>query len=80
MSQVTIDSVLLARLNGLTERTEFRDESGRLLGHFVPAEKAELFVPPPEDRCPHTPEELDRRRKENGGRTLREIWKELGVE
>ena len=80
MSQVTIDDALLARLNGLTEQLEFRDETGRLLGHFVPAEKEELFAPPPQDRCPYTPEELDRMRKETGGRPLRELWSELGVE
>ena len=79
MNQVTIDSALLARLNGLTERMEFRNEKGELLGQFVPAKRKGLFVPRPEDKCPYTPEELERMRNETGGRPLSEIWKSLGV-
>ena len=79
MSQVTIDGALLARLNGLTEQTEFRDESGRLLGHFVPVKKGPVKVLPT-DGCPYTSEELERMRNQTGGRKLSEIWKSLGVE
>ncbi len=80
MSQVTIDSALLTRLNGLAEQTEFLDDNGRLLGHFVPAKRKDLFVPPPEDKCPYTPEELDEMENEEGARPLAELWKELGVQ
>lgn len=82
MSQIVVDADLRARLNGLTEQLTFRDESGRVLGHFVPLEEEEdeLFIPPPEDLCPYSPEELAQMRKETGGRPLREIWKSLGVQ
>ena len=77
MTQVVIDDALRARLNGLKDQVEFRDESGRLLGHFIPAVQAG-FVPPPSDGCPYTPEELERFRRETGGKPLPEIWKGLG--
>jgi hypothetical protein len=32
----------------------------------------------PEDRCPYTPDELATMRREEGGRTLAEIWRSLG--
>jgi hypothetical protein len=77
MSEIVIDSALRARLNGLTEMTAFCDESGRLIGHFVPAVKAP-FVPPASDGCPYTPEQLDQFRRETGGVPLAEFWKRMG--
>jgi hypothetical protein len=77
MSQVTIDPLLLARLNGLTEQTEFRDENGRLLGHFIPARKGPVVLLP-SDRCPYSAEELERMRNETGGKSLADIWQGLG--
>jgi hypothetical protein len=78
MSHITIDADLLARLNGLGEPLEFRNESGRVLGHFIPALKPAV-QPHPEDGCPYTAEELQRMRNEKGGRPLAEIWRELGA-
>jgi hypothetical protein len=77
MSEVTIDAALLARLNGLTGPTTFRDENGRLLGQFVPAERLS-FVPPPEDRCPSTVEELEEMLNATGGMKLADFWKKMG--
>ena len=37
MSTITLDPELRARLNGLNEQLEVRDESGTTVGHFVPA-------------------------------------------
>ena len=38
-----------------------------------------LFVPPPQDQCPYSPEELARSFEEEGpGKSLSEIWKKLG--
>jgi hypothetical protein len=34
----TLDSELRARLNGLAEPLEIRDERGQTVGHFLPAE------------------------------------------
>jgi len=39
-----------------------------------------LFVPPPEDHCPYTPEELAEMFQDSrGGVPLSEIWRSLGV-
>jgi hypothetical protein len=78
MTRVTIDPALLARLNGLAEQSEFRDESGQLLGHFVPARKGPVKLLS-SDGCPYSPEELERMRNEAGGRPLVEIWKSVGA-
>jgi len=36
MNQITVDAATLAKLNGLSGPTDFCDEQGHLLGHFVP--------------------------------------------
>jgi hypothetical protein len=77
MSEVVIDRALVARLAGLDSTTTIRDESGRVLGFFVPAAEAAALWPGT-DECPYTHEELDRFRNEKGGRRLSEIWKSLG--
>jgi hypothetical protein len=38
MSAITLDAELRARLSGLNEQLEVRDEAGRTVGHFVPQE------------------------------------------
>jgi hypothetical protein len=79
MSQITVDAALRARLNGLEEEITVRDESGKVLGRFVPESgEAKRIVMRPEDKCPYSPGELARMRSETGGRTLREIWQHLG--
>jgi hypothetical protein len=77
MTPVTIDPSLLVRLNGLTEKTEFRDENGRVLGHFIPAVKGPVKLLP-SDRCPYSADELLSMRNETGGKTLTEILQGLG--
>ena len=79
MSQITLDTTLKARLNGLNEKVELCDEAGQLVGVFLPAE-AYLKYLYATVKIPFTTEEMDRRRQETGGRTLAEIWKRLGVE
>ncbi len=37
MGKLTLDAELRAKLNGLNEPLEVCDESGRTLGHFLPA-------------------------------------------
>lgn len=39
MGKVILDEVLKARLNGMNETLEVRDEGGRLVGRFVPEEE-----------------------------------------
>jgi hypothetical protein len=77
MSKVILDEVLRSKLNGLNEQVEVCDETGRTVGHYVPADVYQKL------QCvsiefPFTEEEIARRRQEKGGRTLAEIWKSLG--
>jgi hypothetical protein len=76
MTLLPIDAALLAQLNGLKEQTEFRDENGRVLGHFIPAAKGPVELLP-SDSCPYSAEELLRMRNETGGKSLAEIWQGL---
>ena len=36
------------------------------------------FVPPPDDHCPYTPDELAQMFEEQGGQPLSEVWRKLG--
>jgi hypothetical protein len=79
MRQIVLDPQLRAKLNGLNKQLEMCDESGKTLGHFVPAELyKKMLYAAVLAACPHSPDELERRRRETGGRTLAEIWKNLG--
>jgi hypothetical protein len=80
MSRITLDPDLKARLNGLNEHLEVCDESGRTLGHFLPeaAYQKMLYALAESQRPPLSSEEVERRRKETGGRPLAAIWKRLG--
>jgi hypothetical protein len=77
MTRVVVDDVMRARLGGLTDQVELCDESGRVLGHFIPREGVP-GLPAGADGCPYTAEELRRFQQETGGRPLAEIWKDLG--
>jgi hypothetical protein len=77
MTKVTIDNTLRSKLNGLDEQIELCDESGRTLGHFLPADTyARLIYDWVNAQV--TDEELEQARQEPGGRPLEEIWKSLG--
>jgi hypothetical protein len=77
---VTIDPELRAKLNGLNEQLEVCDENGHTLGHFLPADVyRKLFYHALATESPHSAEELERRHKLGGGRSLAEIWKSLGA-
>jgi hypothetical protein len=76
MTQVTIDSTLFSRLNGLSEPLEFRNEKGELLGLFIPTRKGPVQLLPA-DACPYSADDLLRMRNEGGGKPLAEIWKQL---
>jgi hypothetical protein len=79
MSKITLDPALRAKLNGLTERLEVCDESGKVVGQFLPAEVYEkLLYRLAESQCPYTPAELALMRQQTGGRPLADLWKILG--
>jgi len=73
MTRITVDQPLLERLGFLSERVELCDAAGRTLAYVTPVEPIDpaLRVPQVSD------EELDRRGKEGGGRTLAEIFADL---
>jgi hypothetical protein len=76
MNKVIVDDALRCKLNGLDSDVEFCDEAGRTLGHYVPEDfynklmyawlKAQI-----------SDDEVERLRKQTGGRPLAEIWKRL---
>ncbi len=77
MTKIIVDDALRNQLDGFDAPVEFRDQSGRTLGHFVPVSafrKHQLAL----DECPYSEEELARMEQETDGRTLAEIWKSLG--
>ena len=79
MSKITLDATLRAKLNGLNETLEVCDERGDTVGHFLPAGVyRRMLYQIAEAQCPHTPDQLKVLREETGGRTLAEIWKDLG--
>ncbi|MDY0167368.1 MAG: hypothetical protein RBS80_12540 [Thermoguttaceae bacterium] len=73
MNHITVDLPLTMRLHGLVEPVELVDETGRRLGHFVPAVSVDAA------ECPYSSEELEAMRREDGGRSFSEIWKSLGA-
>jgi hypothetical protein len=82
MTKVTLDEQMRAKLNGLNEELEICDTDGRTVGHFVPPDQyREMLYAWAESQSGITMEELDRRRREEKGkgRTLAEIWMDLGV-
>lgn len=57
MSRIVLDAALRAKLDGETSGVELTDESGRVVGHYVPHERylslLNAWIPPvtPEDRA-----------------------------
>jgi hypothetical protein len=77
MTKVIVDEALRSKLNGLNEQMELCDESGRKLGHFLPADMYRDLLNAWADTL-FTDEELRRAELETGGSTLADIWKRLG--
>jgi hypothetical protein len=78
MTRILADDLLRSKLNNLAEKLEICDADGNILGFFVPADNdKDLYR---DIRLPAhvTPEEIGRRIQQGGGRSLAEIWKDLG--
>jgi hypothetical protein len=76
MTTVILDDTLRQKLHGLEAEVELRDETGKIVGHFLPAEKYQsLLYAWARNRL--SDEELKRRREEPGGRSLAEILADL---
>ena len=78
MGKIILTAEMRAKLMGLNEKQELRDEQGNLLGYFEP-----LPTPPKrkfEAWGPFTAEEVERAYHQKGpGRTLDEILKDAGL-
>jgi hypothetical protein len=72
---LTVDQSTIAKLGNLGESLELRDEAGRTLGYFTPAQERSSYagVEPPANEV-----ELQRREQEEVGRPLQEILADLG--
>jgi hypothetical protein len=76
MTTILLDDALSEKLNGLKVEIELRDETGKVVGHVLPADKYQsLLYAWAKNRL--SDEELKRRSEEPGGRSLAEILAEL---
>jgi len=77
MGKIVLSAEMQAKLAGISERQELRDEQGNLLGYFEPAPA------PPKKKYeawgPFTAEEIQRASERKGQyRTLEEIYRDYG--
>lgn len=73
MTQITVDAELRSKLLNLSEPLDLRDESGRLVGMFVPI----VAGPPPGYSEPPLTEEEWKRREMEPGFTTEEVLERL---
>jgi hypothetical protein len=78
MSTIVLDAQLRAKLNGLNEPMEVRDESGKVVGRFLPETRYRQLLAKGGD-IPFSKEEIAELRKAKGGCSLDEFWKKMGV-
>jgi hypothetical protein len=78
MGKIILDPELREKLNGLNERLEICDETGKPVGLYLPLEvyKKLLYTGV---EIPLSEEEIERRRQEKGGIPLQELWKRMEV-
>jgi hypothetical protein len=74
MTRVIVDTTVRAQLDKIKEPAELCDEAGRVLGRYLPVLDATLYQ---RMEVPISEEELDRREREAGGRSLAEILADL---
>ena len=80
MTKLIADQALRTKLNGCAEPVEVCDEAGQTLGLFLPVDAyRKLFYGRLAAESPYSASELERMHQETGGRTLAELWQELGV-
>jgi hypothetical protein len=76
MNRVLVDHALQTTLGKLRSQAEFCDQSGKVLGYFIPAEQDRLSL---RDwiRSRISDEELERRAQEPGRYTTADVLKKL---
>lgn len=81
MSAVIIGPELREKLNGLNEELELQDETGRVLGHFVPSETyRKMLSALAQSTCRLSPEELEKLREQPGVHSWAEVKKRMGAQ
>lgn len=76
MNRVLVDDAMRTTLGKLRSQTEFCDQSGNVLGYFIPAEQDSKSIRE-WVRSRISDEELERRAQESGGVTTAEVLKKL---
>jgi hypothetical protein len=76
MNKLVLDPAVRSQLNGLNGEVELCDEEGRTVGFFVPANLRERLW---YDwaKAQFTDDELERARRQPGGRTTAEVLERL---
>ena len=77
MVRLVVDDAFRQQLEQLNTPVDLCDVSGRVLGQFIPQDDFD-YQQAIADGCPYSEEELRKARNETGGRSLAEIWRELG--
>lgn len=80
MQRIQLDESTRKKLNGFTGEAQVCDEDGQCIGLLLSSEVYEAYRSAFYARLdiPVDDEELQRRRAEEGGTSLAEIWTELG--
>jgi hypothetical protein len=78
MNRVVVDEAVRAKLNGQSEQLELWDESGHELGHYLPADKFRALLRACGQSLFTDVEVRQAEEQPRTGKSLGEIWKELG--
>ncbi len=76
MNKIVVDPPLRSRLDNLDSRLELCDQSGRVLGYFVPASEQRRLLYA-WAQAEFTDEEIKCARQEPGGMTIAELLADL---
>ena len=76
MNAVIFDQATIEKLRDAMETIEVRDDSGKVIGHFIP--QGSEIRDSDAGEFPYSDEEVQLLRQQTGGRPLNEIWKSLG--
>ena len=77
MTRITIDAETWANLRDQNGLLELCDPAGRTLAYFQPVVRVGK-VEGGKIRSPYTDEEIEQLRRQTGGKSLAEFWKEQG--
>jgi hypothetical protein len=76
MKTLVVNPVLREQLHGLGDQMEVRDDSGQIVGMFLPIGTYQALLG--NIRIPLSDKEIERRKKEPGAIPLQEFWKMHG--